>query len=68
MIAAGWRDGVVVAHFPHGARVVHGHFQTLHVHHVAFGVLTDLASGAQGAFGQQVADALALGDHFDHIQ
>jgi len=68
VVAAGGGDGVVVAHVLHGARVVHGDFQTLDVDDVVLGVAADCAGGAQGAFGQQIADAVAVGNLLNQVQ
>ena len=68
MVAAGRGDGVVVAHVLHGSRVVHGDFEALDVDDVVLGVATDGSGGAEGALGQQVADAVAVGDLLDQIQ
>ena len=68
VVAAGGGDWVVVAHVLHGARVVHGDFQALDVDDVVLGITADGAGGAEGAFGQQVADTVAVGNLLDQVE
>ena len=68
VVAAGGGDGIVVAHLAHGARVVHGDFQALDVDHIVFGVAAYGSGGAEGALGQQIADAVAVGDLLDQVE